>query len=140
MGASQTTAAWSGPLEILGKLLIAALFWWDGIEQGVMTWPDVVDYVAAQGLPMPAVVGAGATVFQIVVPVGLFLRRFETWAALALAGYCLLTALLFHNFWVLEGNDRLFAQIQCLKNLAIAGALFVAVSRSWVKFGRNSPI
>jgi putative oxidoreductase len=140
MPASQTAVALSGPVEILGKLLIAALFWWDGIVLGVMTWPDVVGYVAAQGLPVPAVVGAAATAFQILVPIGLFLRRLEAWAALALAGYCLLTALLFHNFWVLEGDDRLLAQIQFLKNLAIAGALFVAVSRNWVKFGQNSSI
>jgi putative oxidoreductase len=125
-------------LEIVGKILIAVLFWWDGILQGVMTWPDVVAFVAAQGLPFPSLVGAAATIFQILAPLALFWRRAETWAAIALAGYCLLTAVLFHNFWIFDGDDRIFAQIQFLKNLAIAGALFVAVSRQWAGMAANA--
>jgi putative oxidoreductase len=130
MGTSRPVTIIPAIVEIAGKVLISSLFWWDGVLQGLMTWPDVVSYVAAQGLPMPALVGAGATAFQSLAPIGLFFRRFEPWAALALAGYCLLTAVLFHNFWTLGGDERILAQIQFLKNMAIAGALLVVVSRN----------
>jgi len=138
MGANRPLTTIPAILEIAGKLLISALFWWDGVLQGLMTWPDVVGYVAAQGLPMPELVGAAATALQILAPIGLFLRRLEPWAALALAGYCLLTAVLFHNFWIFGGDDRILAEIQFLKNMAIAGALLVVVSRNWVNRENNA--
>jgi putative oxidoreductase len=131
MGANRLVTTIPAMLEIGGKLMISSLFWWDGVLQGLMTWPDVVGYVSAQGLPMPALVAAAATALQILAPIGLFLRRLESWAALALAGYCLLTAVLFHNFWTLGGDDRILAEIQFLKNMAIAGAFLVVVSRNW---------
>jgi putative oxidoreductase len=137
MGASRFVTIIPAILGVAGKLLISSLFWWDGVLQGLMTWPDVVGYVAAQGLPMPEMAGASATAFQIFAPIGLFLRRLEAWAAMALAGYCLLTAVLFHNFWSLGGDERLLAEIQFLKNMAIAGALLVIVSRNWVNFGNS---
>jgi putative oxidoreductase len=137
MGANRPVTTIPAILEIAGKLLISALFWWDGVLQGLMTWPDVVGYVSAQGLPVPELVGAAATAFQILAPIGLFLRRLEPWAALALAGYCLLTAILFHNFWILGGEDRILAEIQFLKNMAIAGALLVVVSRNWINLGHS---
>jgi putative oxidoreductase len=134
MDTSHADRSASAILEITGKLLISALFWWDGILHGLMTWPDVVDYVAARGFPIAMLVGAGATAFQILVPASLFVRRLEPWACLALAGYCVLTALVFHNFWTLEGDDRIGQQIQFLKNMALSGALLVILARSWPTF------
>jgi putative oxidoreductase len=116
-------------LAFIGKLLIASLFWWSGIFDLLRTWPEVVNYVAARGVPFPMLAAAGATALEILAPAGLFVRRLEPWAALVLAFYCLLTAALFHNFWTLQGDDRTAQMIHFYKNMAMAGALLIVVAR-----------
>ena len=116
-------------LDAIGAVLIASLFWWSGIFGSLMTWPDVVGYVAAKGIPLPLLAAGGATALEIVVPAGLFVRRLAPWAAAILAGYCLLTAALFHDFWALGGADRAMQTAHFFKNLALAGALLVVAAR-----------
>jgi len=112
-----------------GKLLIASLFWWSGIFGIVVTWPDTVGFVAARGIPLPMLAAAGAGLFEVLVPLGLFHRRSERWATLALAVYCLATALLFHDWWDYSGGARAAQTVNFMKNLALAGALLVLASR-----------
>lgn len=116
-------------LAVVGKLLIASRFWWSGVFGSLLTWPDVVGYVAAKGIPLPLPAAAAATALEILVPGALFVRRLEPWGAIVLAGYCLLTAALFHDFWKLAGDDRAMQMIQFFKNMALAGALLIVVSR-----------
>jgi putative oxidoreductase len=116
-------------LSVVGSLLIASLFWWSGIFGSLMTWPEVIDYVAAKAIPLPMLAAAGATALEIVVPLGLFVRRLAPFATAVLAIYCLLTAVLFHDFWTMGGEDRAGQMIHFLKNMALAGALLVVTAR-----------
>jgi putative oxidoreductase len=116
-------------LAFAGKLLIASLFWWSGIFDMLVNWPDVVGYVAERGIPAPALVAAGAAALEIMVPAALFVRRTEPLAALVLAAYCRMTALLFHDFWALAGDERTAQTIHFFKNMAIAGGLLVVFTR-----------
>src|SRR4051812_46576345 len=108
--------------EIVGKLLVASLFWFSGIFDMALNWPAVARTVASQGLPTPVFLGAGAMVLEIVGPALLFIPRFEriAWGMLSL--YCMLTALLFHQFWYLSGFERTGASFHFFKNLAMCGA------------------
>jgi len=116
-------------LGIAGRLLVAALFWWSGIFGVALAWADTVGFVAAKGIPLPGLAAAGAGLFEVLVPFGLFHRRSGRWAALALAGYCVATALLFHDWWAYSGGARAGQTINFMKNLALAGALLVLASR-----------
>jgi putative oxidoreductase len=100
---------------LVGRLLLALLFLIDG-WQIVSNYSGTQGYMAAFGVPsalLPLVVLeliGGA----ILVAVGLFARL----AALALASFCILTALIFHrNFADAEHMEM----VQFLKDLAIAG-------------------
>lgn len=108
------------------RLLLSLLFVVEGWLK-IRNYAGVLDYMAGHGIPgvlLPAVIalelGGG-----LLVAAGLFTR----WAALALAGFCLLTALLIHGN-VADGNEF----IQFGKNLGIAGgflALAVAGAGRW---------
>ena len=108
--------------ELTGRILIAAIFLTAGIGKLGAGYAGTQGYMESMGVPgmlLPLVIAleiGGA----ILVIAGLWTR----FAALALAGFTVLSAMLFHA----DLSDQM-QQIQFMKNLAIAGGfLFLAVS------------
>jgi putative oxidoreductase len=107
--------------DLSGRVLIAALFLISGAGK-LTACVGTQSYMAAHGVPgalLPLVIalelGGGALVVA-----GLWTRA----AALALAGFSILTALMFHaNF-----ADQM-QQIMLLKNFAIAGGFLLLAAR-----------
>jgi putative oxidoreductase len=118
-----STATIGRGLDLAGRLLVAALFWWSAAIGVALDWTGTVGFVAAKGVPLPTVAAAGAGLFELLAPLGLFHRRSACWAAVALAGYCMATGVLFHDWWNLGGGARANQTIHFMKNLALAGAL-----------------
>ena len=101
---------WSGPLGLLARAMLAYIFTVEGAEK-IVNYAGVVDYMQANGvdgrvLPLVILTELGG---GLLVLMGLKTR----WAAIALFGFCLLTALFFHL-----GADQ---TIQMQKNIAMAG-------------------
>ena len=111
------SASWIGPL---GRILIAAIFIIAGYGK-IGGYEATQGYMAAMGVPgglLPLVIalelGGG-----ILLVLGLFTR----YVALALAGFSILSGIIFHgNF---EDSTQ---QIMLLKNLAIAGGFLFLVA------------
>ena len=106
----------SGPLLLLARAMLAYIFVVEGYGK-IMSYGGVAGYMQQHGVApalLPLVIltelGGGLLVFF-----GLMTR----WAAIALFGFCLLTALFFHM-----GADQ---QVQLLKNIAMAGG-FLALA------------
>jgi len=64
------------------------------------------------------------------------------WAALVLFVFSGLTIYYFHDFWTMEGADRLLNQTMALKNLSIMGGLLMvmAIGSGPVALDRSRPI
>jgi len=116
-------SAYMGPALLLARALLAYIFVVEG-SQKLANYQAVVGYMSQHGVPgalLPLVIltelGGG-----LLVLVG-----YKTaWAAVALGGFCVLTALLFH----MSAQET----IQFQKNLAMAGgflALAVAGPGPW---------
>ena len=106
---------------IVGRALIAALFILAGIAKIIGPKPFLA-HMAEQRVPgilLPAVIllelGGG-----ILVLIGWQ----ALWASLALAGFSLLTAVVFHRNWSDKAERTL-----CLKDVAIAGGLLVLAAQ-----------
>lgn len=107
------------PLACAARLLLAALFIHEGWQK-IGAYADVAGYMQARGVPgqlLPLVIltelGGG-----LLVAVGLATRA----SAFALAGFCILAALIFHA--ASGDGDQL---IQLEKDIAIAGG-FLALT------------
>ena len=100
-----------------GRALLSLLFIWGGVGK-IMSYSGAQAYMAKSGVPgelLPLVIltelGGGLAI----------LAGWQTrWVALALAGFCVLSAVIFHN----EFGDRT-QLIQFLKNLGLAGGFLV---------------
>jgi len=101
----------------LGRLLLAAIFLISGF--GKLADPaGTIGYVSAVGLPLPEFGYAIAVIVEIAGGLLLIAGYQTRVAALALAVFTVVAALLFHNDFADQNQF-----IHLLKNLAIAGGL-----------------
>jgi putative oxidoreductase len=101
---------WAGPLGLIGRAMLAYIFIAEGVGK-IANYSGVVGYMQANGvdgrlLPLVILTELGG---GLLVLTGLKTR----WAAIALFGFCLLTALFFHL-----GADQ---AVEMRKNIAMAG-------------------
>jgi putative oxidoreductase len=113
-------------LNIAARILMSQIFILSGYSK-IAGYAGAQQYMAAAGVP-------GALLpLVILIELGgglLLLFGFKTrWVALALAGFTLLTALLFH----LKPGDQA-QMINFMKNLAMAGGLLL-----FVRYGAGAP-
>ena len=116
-------------LSFIGKLLLVALFWWDVAFQFIPNFTNLINYIAQHGLPFPSLVAQLTTLFLIICPALIFFKFSELIGYFGLAMFCIATALVFHQFWTLSGNDRVGEQLHFMKDLALAGTLIIIVAR-----------
>jgi putative oxidoreductase len=115
------------PTQLLACICLSTMFLWLGITEKLFGWSASLAFMQSRHFPMAGLLLAGALCIELIGPVLLFFRRTSGIAALTLALYCLLTALLFHNFWA--GDDATHSQLQnFLKNLALCGAFLYVFS------------
>lgn len=113
-----------GPL--VGRILIALLFIPAGISK-IGGFAGTVGYIASKGLPLPQVAAAGTIVVEVAVAAALLVGFKARYAALVLAAFTFVAAVIFHNFWAMPAEQVMMQQIMFMKNLAIVGGLlFVA--------------
>lgn len=109
-----------------GRLLLASLF----ILAGFGKFQDLAGTDAyIQSVGMPAGLGLPAAIFEVGAGLAIALGVMTRFFSLLLAGFCLLTAVLFHN----KFNDQI-QMVMFLKNVALAGGflcLFAQSHQSW---------
>ena len=108
---------------LAGRILLGLLFLVSGIGK-IAGFDGTVGYIAPH-LPLPALVAVLTIVLEIGGGLALVTGLWTRQAALILAAFTLLTALVFHAFWSAPDAMKAMQQIQFLKNLSIAGGLFV---------------
>lgn len=113
---------------LLGRILIAAIFLWAGTGK-IAGFEGTVARITAAGLPMAHVFAIITIAFEIGAAVLLILGFGTRIVALALAGFCLATAVLFHNYWAAAPAQAINQQVHFMKNIAmVGGLLFVFVT------------
>src|ERR1700704_2913178 len=109
---------------LVGRILLAVIFIISGFGK-IGGFEGTVGYIASKGLPMPQVVAALTIVVELGGGILLAIGYKARWAALALAVFTLLAAIIFHNFWAVEAAQKMNQQINFLKNLAMTGGMLM---------------
>jgi len=117
-----SNASVSGVAPLIGRILIVSLFIPSGI--GKLTgFGGATAYVAAAGLPAPALAVCIAIVVEILVALALLVGWQARWAALVMAVFTLAAAFGFHAYWSSPPEQQYMQNINFYKNMAIAGGL-----------------
>lgn len=116
--------AFSNPAALVGRILLALMFVTSGFDK-LTGFDGTVGYIASRGLPMASVVAVLTILVELVGGLAIVFGLYTRWAALALAIFTLLAAVIFHNFWAVPEAQKMMEQISFLKNLSVAGGMLV---------------
>ncbi|MDQ7249177.1 DoxX family protein [Dongia sedimenti] len=108
-------------LPLIGRILIALIFVMSGFGK-IQGFQESVAYAASKSLPLPAIGVAIAIAIEFVGGLLLIAGYKTRWVAAAIALFCVVAAVFFHNDFK-DTNEW----INFMKNLAIAGGLLQIV-------------
>lgn len=106
----------------VARLLMSIMFIWAGIGK-IIAFGNYTVYMAAKGLPVPAVFLVLAIIVEILFGVLLLVGYKTRIAAAVLALYLIPVTLIFHAFWEYTDTEKQLQIFNFLKNIAIIGGL-----------------
>ena len=118
------------PLTVAGRVMLATIFLMSALGNKIPNFSGTVDYMEANGVPLPGLMLVGAIVFLVAgglsVAAGF---RARTGASLLIV-FLILATYYFHNFWSYAPDTPEFQQqmIQFMKNLGLGGAMLMIVA------------
>lgn len=115
------------PLLLIGRILLALMF----ILSGFGKLADIggtAGYIASGGLPFPAVLAVIVGLLELLGGLAIVAGFQARWAALALGLFTLAASVTFHKFWAVPADQAFVQQLMFMKNLSIAGGLFVVAA------------
>ena len=109
----------------VGRVLLALIFLLSGFGK-ITGYAGTAAYMAAKGMPMIGVLLPLTILTELGGGLALVAGFKARWVALLLAGFSLLSALIFHDFWsVTDAMQHMNQQINFLKNVSMAGGLLM---------------
>ena len=98
-----------------------------------------VAYMKAYGMPAAELLIWPAALFELIAGAMLVLGWNARWAALALAVYTVIAALIFHRYWSVPADQVLDQQTHFMKNVAIIGGLLFVFARGPARVAFQRP-
>jgi putative oxidoreductase len=125
------SAALRGPLTVLGRLLLCAIFFLAAVGNKIPHFSEVAKVMESVGIPAPQFLLAGAIVFLLAGSFSVIVGYRARAGAVLLLTFLVLASYYFHPFWKLQGQAQQEQMIQFMKNLSMMGAmLFVLANGS----------
>jgi|YNPMSStandDraft_2_1061718.scaffolds.fasta_scaffold80000_1 putative oxidoreductase len=111
---------------LLGRICLSAIFLLSGINK-VTNWEQTAQYMQAQGMPLVPLFLLGAIVLELAGGLSVLLGYQARLGATLLILFLIPATLIFHNFWVFQGQEQQMQMIMFLKNVAILGGLLLVL-------------
>lgn len=124
------TGAFNNTIDLIGRIGLAAIFLLSGFNK-IANYEGSAQYLASGGLP--EILLPVAIVFEIVAALFIIIGFQVRWTALAIAGFSVLTAVLYHANL---GDQMQF--IMFFKNIAIAGGFLVLAAHGAGRFSLDA--
>ena len=115
---------------VAGRVLLASLFILGGVNK-IANYAATLEQMEGAGLPLAGLLLPVVVLLELCGGLLVaFAGRGFRYAALALAGFTVLTNIVFHDFWNISGEIRQLELSLFFKNISIAGGLiFLACHR-----------
>ena len=129
-------------LSALGRLMLAAIFLMSAVGNKIPNFAGVAQGMAAEGVPAPQLLLAGAIAFLILGSLSIIAGYQARIGAGLLLVFLVLATYFFHDFWTFEGEARQLQMIQFLKNVSLMGAMLFVMANGPGRFsvdGSGSP-
>lgn len=125
-------------LDAAARVLMAALFVYSGLGK-LMDPGAIANRLAGVGFPLPAAAAHVAIAVELGAAATLVAgyRLLATTATLAV--YTVMATLLFHQFWMFEGTQRVGQTHQFLKNACILAGLWHIARLALMRTGATEP-
>jgi uncharacterized membrane protein YphA (DoxX/SURF4 family) len=123
-----------GIVLLVARVLLGGVLAFMGLNHFLQT-EQMTGYAQHKGVPAPTVSVFASGLVLVLGGVAVVIGVFPALGAVALAGFLLVSALLFHDFWAVPADQRQDEMTQFLKNVALAGgalALAVLAAENWV--------
>jgi len=110
---------------VFAKVCIVLIFPFSCLDK-IINWRSALKQANSSFLPGGPVLLVLAMIVEVVTPVCIVFDWYAGWAAIVLAGYCAITAVLYHNFWSyprfwVAGSEGAPHVWDFFKNFAIVG-------------------
>lgn len=115
---------WFSIAALVARFLLALVFLTSGIEKS-MNFSDALDEFAKARLPFLKFSVVATIIFHFVASIFLIVGWFVNELAAALAVFTLFATIRVHDFWNMEGEERLVRSRIALANLAVVGGLLL---------------
>jgi len=119
-----TCQAWTA---LSGRILLSAIFLFSALGK-IMDWSGTAHHMEQEGMAMVPVFLAGAIAFELLGGLSVLLGLFARYGVWLLIFFLIPTTLIFHDFWVKEGMERMQQMIHFLKNVALMGGLLMVAA------------
>ncbi|MCP2081890.1 UNVERIFIED_ORG: putative oxidoreductase [Methylorubrum zatmanii] len=118
-------------VPLLAKVCLVCMFPLSAYDK-VAHWDEAIGQARSGPLPLPALLLILGILVEAVTPVLIVIGVFDRAAALVLAGFCAVTALMYHPFWRFPGfwstNGEGRAHFwDFFKNFGLVGGLLLVV-------------
>lgn len=124
---------WRDTIWLVARICMVAMFPFSAIDK-IWHWKNSLAQTNSAGLPGGAVMLAAAIAVEGLTPLGIIFGVYPRICAILLAGFCVVTAFLYHHFWTYsdffsasdasEGREHFW---QFLKNFGLVGGLLLII-------------
>jgi putative oxidoreductase len=122
---------------VFARLLLTGLFFVSAAGKFINV-DGVTNTFSARGIPQPMLSGYLFAAIELIGALSVLLGYRARWGAGVLLLLTAATILISHNFWDMEGLERIRSQTHALKNLAIMGGLLLLAARGPGRFAVNA--
>lgn len=122
---------------LLGRICIGILFLWAGTAK-ILGWEGTIGYMASKQMPLISFFLPIAVALQILGALSLIIGYKARWGAAILIIFIIPASIIFHDFWNLQGMERLNEQIMFMKDVGVLGGLLGILAFGPGKYALNS--
>ena len=114
-------------VALIGRIALAAIFVLSGLQK-LIDFTGTASMIAGAGVPLPTVAAAVAVLIELGGGLAIFAGWMTRVAALAIVVFLIIVSPIFHNFWTMQGDERMLNQVMFLKNVSMLGGFLLLMA------------